>query len=571
MKLRIITCIGFLCIQFISVFFNIAKGQTFTFKTTEVSKKLTAAQIKAHGFPDTLIVRNDNWYDMTVTHPTTWNNSTGYKFKSNHSFIKFYVNHAYPYKIAGPYIYKLLFTTYGYANPSDTTQEIVTTDTLTISYKSDSLAAFQDMQAKKYSNFYKTKIILNEILDCTSGTPTSLTLSTLTNLNFNVESSMLFQKYDKKVYGYNEQLTPSLDTSSLSNNYVALSWSNSSSGAITPVNYELEWTYVDNYAYDISSGASDSISASNLRYDFAHNSTRVWLDTNYYRIPMIYGKGYLAYRVRMIRPDSSEFRYPIYSKWSVLYDDSTISSLNANSRFRIKSPHVSDSLNWQYTISFAEQGKYKHVLSYFDGLLKNRQSITRFNSTPDKLIVTGSVFDYEGTPAIQILPTPVDTAVFKYQHNLSLNQLTNQPYKAHDFDSIANCGTETLVPPLDSVNALPSKYYSHKNADTANYQKYVPDAEGYPFVQTRYEPGFSDRIEKQGGAGAPLQIGNGHVISNDYVSADQSNLNLLFGANAGYDGFYRNTVTKDPNGQFSISIKDYENKQVASSMIGTGA
>lgn len=570
MKLRIITCIGFLCIQFISVFFNIARGQTFTFKTTEVSEKLTAAQIKAHGFPYTLTVRNDNWYDMTVTHPTTWNNSTGYKFKSNHSFIKFYVNHAYPYKIAGPYTYKLLFTTYGYANPSDTTQEIVTTDTLTISYKSDSLAAFQDMQAKKYSNFYKTKIILNEILDCTSGTPTPLTLSTLTNLNFNVESSMLFQKYDKKVYGYNEQLTPSLDTSNLSKNYVGLSWTNSSSGAITPVNYELEWTYVDNYSYDISSGTSDSISASNLRYDFAHNSTRVWLDTNYYRIPMIYGKGYLAYRVRMVRPDSSEFRYPIYSKWSVLYDDSTISSLNANSRFRIRSPHVSDSLNWQYTISFAEQGKYKHVLSYFDGLLKNRQSITRFNSTPNKLIVTGSVFDYEGTPAIQILPTPVDTAVFKYQHNLSLNQLTNQPYKAHDFDSIANCGTETLVPPLDSVNALPSKYYSHRNADTANYQKYVPDAEGYPFVQTRYEPGFSDRIEKQGGAGAPLQIGNGHVISNDYVSADQSNLNLLFGANAGYDGFYRNTVTKDPNGQFSISIKDYENKQVASSMIGTG-
>ena len=29
-------------------------------------------------------------------------------------------------------------------------------------------------------------------------------------------------------------------------------------------------------------------------------------------------------------------------------------------------------------------------------------------------------------------------------------------------------------------------------------------------------------------------------------------------------------MTKDPTGQLSISIKDYENKQVASSMIGTG-
>ena len=99
-----------------------------------------------------------------------WNNASGYKFKSNHSFIKFYVDHAFPFKIEGPYIYKLLFTTYGYPNPADTTQVVSFIDTLTIGYKSDSLSAFQDMQAKKYSNYYKTMVILNTILDCTIDT-----------------------------------------------------------------------------------------------------------------------------------------------------------------------------------------------------------------------------------------------------------------------------------------------------------------------------------------------------------------------------------------------------------------
>ena len=47
---------------------------------------------------------------------------------------------------------------------------------------------------------------------------------------------------------------------------------------------------------------------------------------------------------------------------------------------------MSDSLNWEYTASFAEGGKYKHVASFYDGLLKNRQSITRFNSSLDKLL-----------------------------------------------------------------------------------------------------------------------------------------------------------------------------------------
>src|SRR5690606_9857540 len=130
-----------------------------------------------------------------------------------------------------------------------------------------------------------------------------------------------------------------------------------------------------------------------------------------------------------------------------------------------------------------------------------------------------------------------------------------------------NCPSEVMPPPLSNA-ALASIYYSKYNTDTAGYQKYVPDANGYPFVQTVFSPGFNDRVEKQGGAGDSLQIGANHFTSYEYTGADQIDLNRLMGTDAGWSGFYNKTVTEDPNGQLSMTVKDYKGKLVHTSMIG---
>jgi len=568
----------------VSMSYGGALAQTFDFKTRDASVVRTAAQIKAHnGFNDTIIVRQDKWYEMASS-GGSWANNL--KFKSTHAFVKFYVDHAYPLKIPTAYKFRLTYRVFGYGNMADTTAFTSDIDTLTIAYDPDSLAAFQDIQFKKYSGFHKIMIVMTGLYEISGsgGTPVPVNMTTAggaTRLNFNVEGSIVTQPYHKRVLSGGSYVdvygsaAPALNVASDApvNDYMPVRWS-LSGGSLTapielsPVNYELEWTYVDNYSVNPSTGAISTIAATSLSYDFANNSTRVWLDTNYYRIPLTYQKGYILYRVRMVRPDSVEYKYPVYGAWSIANASGTVSAVTAASRRQITASHLSDSMNWQYTVSFAEQGKYKHVMSYYDGMLKNRQSITRFNSTPARLIATEQVYDYEGRPSVSILPTPVTASNFRYQRNLSVNALTALPYKAADFDYISGiCPLDSVPPPLSSV-ALANIYYSALNLDKSGFQKFVPDAGGYPFVQTIYSPGYEDRVDKQGGAGDSLQIGRKHTVKNDYVGADQMDLNRAFGLNIGWSGFYRKTVSKDPNGQFSMNVTDYKGKTVASSMIG---
>jgi hypothetical protein len=564
-------------------------GQAFNFKSLERDSLKTAYQIKQHGLNDTIVVSHDKWDEMVSTGASYANN---FKFKSVHAFVRFSVNYGYNLKIFTPYTLRLTYKIYGYSNPLTPTVATESyIDTLTIGYNPDSLSTFQDKQYKKYSNFHKAMIVLTGLykIDGAGGTPQPITLgpgSTFDLLNFNVEGAILFQPYYKKAYVGSYQSaygsTGTLKTQALTstpiNDYLPVTWTvtNGIIGgalALTPAKYELEWTYIDNYRVAPTSGSMagtiTEIPETSLSYNFTDNATRVWLDTNYYQIPLIYQKGYVLYRVRLVRPDSTEYRYPVYGPWTIANNTGTVSSLAGTSKYKITAAHLNDSLNWQYTVSFAEQGKYKHVMSYYDGMLKNRQSITRFNSTPGKLIATEQVYDYEGRPSISILPTPITSLAFRYQLNLALNRNTGLPYRAKDFDSLllSVCPDDPILPPL-SHSSPADIYYSPSNPDKTGFQKFVPDAGGYPLVQTIYSPGYDERVEKQGGAGDTLQIGYTHNVKNDYVGSEQMDINRLFGTNIGWAGFYRKTVSRDPNGQLSLNVTDYKGKTMMSSMVG---
>jgi RHS repeat-associated protein len=550
------------------------QAQTFTFKSTQASEKLTASDLYHHGLPDTMTVWCNQW-NTIMANLATWGNNM--KLKSSHSFVKLYADNFYP-KTQNNYTYQILYTVYGYYDPNDTVSHVTaTTDTLTISNfnHNDPHNAYQDIQMAKYSNYYKTKVVIWAVLDYnTSG---SAILSDSTRWDFAIESSIATQQYDKTHYGAGTSLEIN-STASPADNYLDLSFQlpgGSPPVQLTPCNYELEWTYVDDYQVNPTTGALTA--KSSVSYDFANDNTRVWLDSGHYRIPLVYPRGYVVYRVRMVRPDSEQYRYPIYSDWSYsVADAGTISSLSgagtggSGAYYPIASAYSNDSLNWQYTVSFAEGGRYKHVASFYDGLLKNRESITRFNSNLNKLIVTKNIYDFEGRPAIKTLPAPVGSSSFSFQHNVDINSVTGNPYQAGDFDTGWHiCPLQPQLSPLDP-GALANIYYSNQNPDTSGVQRYVPDAEGYPLVQTIYAPAFNDRVEKQGGAGKDLQIAQSNVIQNYYVTSQQAVLNRLFGLNVGWNDFYNMTISSDPNLQLSMSIKDYKGKMVASSMIGTG-
>src|SRR5690606_15822067 len=116
--------------------------------------------------------------------------------------------------------------------------------------------------------------------------------------------------------------------------------------------YDFEWSWIDTYG---------NPSASLNEEAFKLNSTRINTKETQYTIPNIYGEGKIYCRVRAISRFSNDYKTNYYGPWS-------------NLTFMNVSPHGLDKKNWQFQASYAENGKKKEVVSYFDGTLRNRQT-----------------------------------------------------------------------------------------------------------------------------------------------------------------------------------------------------
>jgi len=133
---------------------------------------------------------------------------------------------------------------------------------------------------------------------------------------------------------------------------------------ITADEYDLEWTYVDSSA--LSAGTYGDSAHPDPTLIFDNNASRVTITGTSYNIPLIYdNKGTLFFRVRVaqLKPDGTRFE----AHWS-----SDVSS--GLGRF-VYNGHQRN-LNWQATTSFAEEGKRKVVVQYYDGSLRARQTVT---------------------------------------------------------------------------------------------------------------------------------------------------------------------------------------------------
>jgi hypothetical protein len=475
------------------------------------------------------------------------------KYKSNNTLVRFAIDHQPTYIPTTPFVYMLSYRIEGCRSMTDSIYGFSQTDTLVIAFNPDSLTAYQDIQVKSYPRLYQAKVTVLGLYDLSSGTPAPLSLPLpLQNQNLYVELQMQYQTYTKFPYLPSEMALNTNGAYDADRKILNVQWNLATSVPYLdlpqPQQYELEWAYVDNYAADGS-----DLSSAALRYDFKHNATRILTDSNSYGIPVVYPKGYLVYRVRMLRVDSNRYEIPIYGPWSVAAASGPVSALSSGARYQVTTPHSGDSLNWNYTISFAEGGKYKHVISYFDGMLKNRQTLTKFNTDSNMVLATENIYDYEGRPAITTLPSVINTRRLGYQRGMSISSVTGDPYAPADFDIKPAACPEVIAVPAMSPASLANRYYSTLNTDTLRgLQKFVPQAEGYPFVHTQLSPGYSDRVDKQGGAGPVLQIGQGHETTNEYTGGDQADLNQLFGINSGLSSFYTKTMTRDPNGQYSM-------------------
>jgi len=339
--------------------------------------------------------------------------------------------------------------------------------------------------------------------------------------------------------------------------------------------YELEWTWVDNYS---SASLNGSIGAGTLDFDerdFELNNTRIITGNQSYRIPLIYKKGFLIFRVRGVGRWLDDFDVIKPGLWSTYGSNlSTGAKVNAWPHYVTISESYEGDKNWQFQSVYAENGKHKDIVSYFDGSLRNRQTVTRINSN-DEAIVGETIYDNQGRAAIQVLPTPVSNPALKYYPQLNRtdeastpsNELS--PLSHYDFDwddPLEDPCTVTSIPLSTTTGA--SEYYSLSTTSEGNWQDQVPIAEGFPYVQTEYTPDNTGRINAQSGVGDDYTLDGDHATKYFYGTPSQEELNRLFGYQVGNAVRYKKNMVVDANGQVSISYIDPQGRVIATSLAG---
>lgn len=356
-------------------------------------------------------------------------------------------------------------------------------------------------------------------------------------------------------------LTPSDNDCDAIVDQVELTWS---TPAAIPEEYQVEWFFVNNYSQNGS-----VYPTSYFRTDFKNKSTRITTTENSYKLSLLYPSGYLVFRVRAVGRDLLDPTKFIYGAWN-LADRIRVDSVPNMQKYTVTGHEMAK--NWQYSVTYAEEGKKKEVVSYFDGSLRNRQTVTR-NNTDNNIIVGETIYDFQGRPAVNVLPAPLPpltcTAnavnVIKYHKKFNVDD-TNKVYSKNDFDLDAgSCAAGAA--PMDTTSGA-SMYYSTNNPDKNGQQAYVPHAREYPFSQIEYTPDNTGRVRNQSGLGKDFRLGAGRQTRFLYGQPNQIQLDRLFGSEAGDASHYKKNITIDPNGQTSVTYLNQEGKTIATGLAG---
>jgi hypothetical protein len=329
---------------------------------------------------------------------------------------------------------------------------------------------------------------------------------------------------------------------------------------------DIEWTFVDALSAEaaqlspyISQG--QNIPTNILEQIFTNNSTRVTLlnsaGPHEYIFNYVFPDGHILARARgaqLVGTDQVRHTTP----WNYTNDLGATLILN----FALQDAHE-PLLNWQHTVTYAEEGMRKEAVSYMDGELRVRQAVS-LNNTDNKAIVQETIFDIMGRATISVLPAPTDDFMLHYYPNFNRNA-AGQPYSFKDIDE-ANC--VMTVDPMGNTEGA-EKYFSDQNPFISDpFTKYIPKAEGFPFSTTEYMPDNTGRIRKQSGVGPTFRMGAGRETSYFYGKPDQEELDRLFGSEAGLRSHYQKTMVIDPNGQTSVSYINASGKTIATALAG---
>lgn len=453
-----------------------------------------------------------------------------------------------------PFNASIQVTVQKYSNPNDTSQVSGTeTITLTLVYDTASGKAYKGVAMYKFKGAHKFKVTINNVTG-------PLDLQNKLLPIFRLKGQIIVNR--KYIFSDNSTDVSIFSTSP--DQKLQINWNPSLyEGAEM---FDLEYTHIDSMSEigqrikNVYNNGLSAIHPDTLALWFTNNNTRITTAAAGYTLNLSFNSGYILYRIRGVQinyPDNIRYE----GNWN--YSAKPGTSGTAQTAAVPVNWHE-PSFNWQYSATFAEEGKRKEVMSYFDGTLRNRQTVT-INNSDNIAVAQESILDPLGRPTVNILPAPIKSTQLKYYPALNKNS-TGQPYSHTDITEGISCRTGAA--PMDTSSGA-SKYYSPANPfKQFHLSNYIPDAERYPFTVTEYTGDNTGRIRSQGGVGTTFQMGTGRETRYFYDKPTQTELDRLFGAEAGYaEHFLKNTV-QDANGQLSVSYVNASGKTVATALAG---
>jgi RHS repeat-associated protein len=509
---------------------------------------------------DTLIVKDEKFKNPAFN----WANITNISVKNTISLQV--IDDA---EISNDFSCKMTLKIEYLSGTDQTTPTIIDTISLNVSYSKQKGAIYKGLDSYTFINGYYVKVRVVDISSPQFGNQMPPVLQL--NSHIIIERKSLFEplfpielngEISTEKSGGMMRLAGGTPINN--KNQLALTWA----AVLGAEEFDVEWVTVDEDSewWSLAGNMFSNASLNDFQIAplFRNNATRITTSEHNYLISLLFNAKYIAVRMRQVHYNNDGIREE--GVWSYKQDNSdtyAIWDLNWHE----------SALNWQYSASYAEDGKKKEVVSYFDGTLRGRQTVT-LNNSDNVALVQENIYDQFGRAAASILPAPAkESHATKYLHYFpSFNK--NSSGAAYGFSNL-NLDSCEAKPQALSTSFGASQYYSpgnlFKDSSFPRYNNYIPDAEGYPLSVTHYTSDNTGRIKLQGGVGLafqPSSAANSHTTKYYYGKPEQWELDRLFGNDVGYAEHYLKNMVVDPNGQISMSYLNASGKTIATALTG---
>lgn len=457
--------------------------------------------------------------------------------------------------------------------------------TIRLEYNPAQNAKEVDQVVLSYPDVVNSKVTINAVTVISGPTLTFPTPSQLPNIW--LESNIYIDRiYDMDI----DPIDPNLITVSFTiDQMIKIDWPDVTGAE----SYEIELAFMDFPASRIVGGP---LSATSFDIDFGKNSTRIRVDdASSYQTPVVMPEGYLLFRVRALSQELSEEEILRASLWS-LPDQATLNVTTWNGKALTKVDNFNTDINWSFNLMYAEEAKHASVLTWFDGMLRLRETIAMDNATglPN---VSQNIYDYLGRETVQASPSPFfDGQGYSFRSKVNQNKWGDQ-YDYTDFDLnyydwiIGGAGlTDKLeVGKMNDVSGAGANYYYSENFNTwlqaSSYtfeekrrHSFLPDADGYAFVQSELTNDPTGRVQRSGSVGEVHKLSAYDNLSNYNQGKEtrvwdatpfQAELDKLFATEVGPYTNYKKAITRDANGQLYVAYIDLFGRTVATALAGS--